>query len=329
MNRRRGIGAGSGRWRPAGVGVGATAVLLLAACGSGGGPDTSLTPLATPPPLTSVVPTPVKASPGSVTKVLTVMEENHSLSQSLAEMPYLNKLAHHYAYATNYTAVRHSSEPNYLAVAGGSTFGVTNDDPVSQTAPRVGKAASVFDQAIAAGKSAKTYVQSMQTNCDPALGGLAPVKHNPWVFFKAGRANCEKFDVPSGTASSGNLIGDIRANNLPNVGFVAPDLLHDAHDGSLLAADAWLTGYLPALLASSDFTSGRLAVVITADEDDNTNVNKVLTVVLQRGLSHVVVRVPLNHYSLTRLYAQVAGSTPLLAGNSAPDLAGPFHLKVG
>jgi len=39
--------------------------------------------------------------------------------------------------------------------------------------------------------------------------------------------------------------------------------------------------------------------------------------------------VPLNHYSLTRLYAQVTGSTPLLAGNSAPDLAGPFHLKVG
>lgn len=62
-----------------------------------------------------------------VTKVLVFMEENHSLNEMASMMPYTFSLAKQYGYATNYHAITHPSLPNYLAIAGGSTFGISDD----------------------------------------------------------------------------------------------------------------------------------------------------------------------------------------------------------
>src|SRR3954454_20407705 len=78
--------------------------------------------------LIGVSPNPVPAATARVTKVLVVIEENHSLSQMQSQMPYAYSLAKRYGYAGNYTAITHPSLPNYLAIAGGSTFGVTDDN---------------------------------------------------------------------------------------------------------------------------------------------------------------------------------------------------------
>jgi hypothetical protein len=92
-----------------------------------------------------------------------------------------------------------------------------------------------------------------------------------------------------------------------------------------------LKNRLPNILASSDFTSGKLAVVVTADEDDNTSGNKVLTVVLHASLdgSHKVVSTALTHYSLSRFYSQTTGGSPLRKAAAAPDMAEAFGLTVG
>ena len=55
-----------------------------------------------------------------VTKLLVFVEENHSLDQMRAGMPYIAGLAEQYGHATDYRATRHPSLPNYLAIAGGS-----------------------------------------------------------------------------------------------------------------------------------------------------------------------------------------------------------------
>ena len=59
------------------------------------------------------------------------------------------------------------------------------------------------------------------------------------------------------------------------------------------------------VFAGPDWKSGRLAVVLTADEDDHTQGNKVLTVVIHPSQGHHVVGTRLTHYSLTRLYDEV------------------------
>ncbi len=245
--------------------------------------------------------------------MITFIEENHSLPQMQASMPYLNGLARQYAYATGYTAITHPSLPNYLAIAGGSTFGVTDDGGPSVNSAKVGSASSVFDQALAAGETAKTYAEDMPGNCDASSSGLYAVKHNPWVYFSAGQANCSRFDVPSGDPSSGALATDIAQGTLPNVAMVIPNLCNDAHnDGcSLTTADSWLQSWLPQILQSPDFTSGRLVVVVTADEDDRHSNNNVLTVVFSANGAHGrVVATPLTHYSLSALYSDIIGAAP-------------------
>ena len=90
-----------------------------------------------------------------------VIEENHSYAQMASAMPYLFGLSKRYGYATDWTAIQHPSLPNYLAISGGSTFGVTNDrDPAAHWAD-VGAAKSVFDQALDAGRTAATYAEAM------------------------------------------------------------------------------------------------------------------------------------------------------------------------
>lgn len=281
-------------------------------------------------PGTTAVPSSAKGAPPTVvspTKVLTFVEENHSLAQMQAGMPYLAGLAEQYAYATDFTAISHPSLPNYLAIAGGSTFGVTDDNDPSVNAAKVGTASSVFDQALARGDTAKTYAESMPSNCAlTSSSGLYAVRHNPWTYFDAGRAGCNTFDVPAGTPTSGALASDIATGSLPDVGLVVPNLCNDAHDCSLTIADRWLKGWLPAILTSPDFTSGRLAVVVTADEDDESSGNTVLTVVLHAKSPGGVVTAHLTHYSLSRLYSQIIGVRPLADASTAPDMQAAFGL---
>lgn len=262
-------------------------------------------------------------------RVLVIVEENHSRQETLAGMPYLRSLALKYAYARHYAAITHPSLPNYLAIASGSTFGIRDDRNPSANAKKVGRAATVFDEAIAHGLTAKTYAESMPGNCAMRRSGAYVVKHNPWPYFSAGRSRCRRYDVPAGTPSRGQLSRDIARGRLPNVGLVVPNVNHDAHDGSLAAADHWLKLWVPRILRTHSFTSGRLAVVVTADESDTgrRGHNEVLTVVMhassRRG--RVVTR-RLNHYSLSRLYSQVIGAAPLGHARSAADMSGPFQL---
>lgn len=256
---------------------------------------------------------------------MVVVEENHSESEAIKSMPYLASLAGQYGQATAYHAITHPSLPNYLALAGGSTFGVT-DDSAPSSHPIAGD--SVFDQTVAAGKTAKTYAESMTSNCQLSSSGNYAVKHNPWAYFNgsAQRANCNANDVPMGSTSSGNLVGDINAGRLPNTGMMVPNLCNDAHDCALSTADTWLKGWLPKLLAGPDYTSGKLTVIVTFDEDDSSAGNNVAFVAVDPRLHNKVVSSTATHYGMTRWYDGNVGASLLRSAATAADLKSAFGL---
>jgi acid phosphatase len=238
-----------------------------------------------------------------------------------AEMPYASGLARRFGYATRYTAIRHPSLPNYIAVAGGQTYGITNDDNPSKN-PVNGQ--SVFGQAVAAGKTAAVYAAGMPGPCATVNGGSHyAVKHNPWPYFIRERDACRRFDVPADKLSPA-----ISKGSLPNVGMVIPNLCNDAHDCSLATADAWFKDQMTLVFNGPDWKSGHLAVVLTADEDDSSAGNKVLTIVIHPSQKSNVVTSPLNHFSLTRLYEEVAGTSYLFQAASAPSMATAFGLPL-
>src|SRR5215208_3459097 len=61
--------------------------------------------------------------------VFQIVMENKEYSSIIgsSSAPYTNSLAQQYGLATNYYGIRHPSLPDYLAMTGGSTFGITSD----------------------------------------------------------------------------------------------------------------------------------------------------------------------------------------------------------
>ena len=262
------------------------------------------------------------ASSRTVTKLLVVIEENASLSQMQAGMPYAYSLAQRFGYATNYHAITHPSLPNYLAIVSGQTHGVADD--AAPSVHRLG-GRTVFGQALAHGKRAAVYADGMRSACSLKSSGSPPyaVGHNPWPYFVGERRACRGHDLPAG-----RLWSAIRSGRLPNAGLVVPDKCHDAHDCGLSSADAWFRQLMARVFQGRDWRSGRLAVVLTADENDGSPGNGVLTVVIHPSQRHHVVTAPLNHYSLTKLYAQVTHTAYLGHARTAPSLARAFGLPL-
>jgi acid phosphatase len=64
---------------------------------------------------------------------------------------------------------------------------------------------------------------------------------------------------------------DLKNNQLPQYSFIIPNMLDDAHDGSLSQADRWLQSNIAPLIASSTFQeSGLLVIVFDESFDTDT-----------------------------------------------------------
>jgi len=169
--------------------------------------------------------------------------ENHQYGDIIGnpQAPYINSLAHHYALATNYHALAHPSLPNYLALIGGSSFGVQSDCtdcPVS--------APNLVDQLEAHGISWKAYMEDMPSPCFLGQGFMKYAKkHDPFLYFTditRTPARCDKV-VPLTELSA-----DLGNHALPQFAFITPNLCHDMHDCGPNQGDTFLSQLLPTIL---------------------------------------------------------------------------------
>ena len=260
-----------------------------------------------------------------VDKLLVIVAENRNAATVVAQMPYLRSQSQSYGTATNYYAMSHPSLPNYLVMAGGSTFGIEDDeDPDLHRL----NGQSVFGQLLASGRAAKTYAEAMPGNCALRNDGTYAVRHNPWTYFAdpAERAACQKFDVPSGSPTAGPLADDI-AGGLPSVGLLVPDDCNNGHSCPIAITDRWLRSWLPTIQNGPDFRSGRLAIVITWDEDEDNADNRVATVVIHPALKGREVTTHLTHNALSATMSRLGGAPPLRDADQAPDLLAAFGLS--
>jgi phosphatidylinositol-3-phosphatase len=170
--------------------------------------------------------------------------------------PYINGLARRYAQAAAMYAVSHPSLPNYLALTGGSTFGINSDCTAC-----VVRATSLVDQLEQANVSWKAYMEDLPHPCfSGAISGGYAKRHDPFVYYTRGarnRARCGRV-VPLT-----QLAVDERARSLPRFIWITPNLCHDMHDCDTATGDRFLSTLVPPLLA----TLGRHGLLlITWDE---------------------------------------------------------------
>jgi acid phosphatase len=167
----------------------------------------------------------------------------------------------------------------------------------------------------------------MPQPCDTSSSGAYAVKHNPWAYFPSEAAACRAGDRPAGTPAGGALAADVRSGNLPAIALITPNLDHDAHDGTLAQADAWLHGWLPVIMSRPDWRAGTLAIVVVFDEGDTTN--QVPFVLIAPWVSGTVLRRPAGHYALTRLIDEVIGAPPLRQASHAVSIGPRFGFGAG
>src|SRR5229473_6505029 len=121
--------------------------------------------------------------------VVVVVMENTSASSIIGNVnqaAYINSLATQYASASNDFAVSHPSLPNYLALTGASTFGITSDCSPAQCPVN---ATNLMDRIESAGLTWKAYMESMPSACSTADAYPYAVKHNPFVYYNDIRNN--------------------------------------------------------------------------------------------------------------------------------------------
>ena len=223
-------------------------------------PTPASTPTQTPTTVPSSTATPKPLVP-NFEHIAIVMFENKEFGSVIGNslMPNYNKLASEYTLLTQYYAVTHPSLPNYIALMGGDTFGITsNCKDCFIDAP------SLPDLIEATGRTWKTYQEDMPKPCFVGDTLSYVQKHNPFIYFDRIRLDtvrCERSVVPL-TA----LQTDIEADTLPNFLFIKPNICNDSHDCTLDISDAWLTNLLGTLVPALDATGESYLLVMLFEE---------------------------------------------------------------
>lgn len=259
--------------------------------------------------------------------IVVVVMENESYNSVIgnAEAPYLNALIRHAGLARRYYAIRHPSLPNYLAITGGSTFGVHSDCSDCHVAGR-----NIVDQLEGAGISWKAYMEDMPTPCYRGFWGPGhryAKKHDPFAYYDDvmdDPARCRKV-VPGSQLSV-----DLRRGALPTFAWVSPNQCNDMHDCGVAAGDRFLRRFVPPVRRELG-PHGFLAIVW--DEGGNDRCCRLAAggnipafFVGPDVRSGDAWSRPVDHYSLLRTIDDALGLLPLGAASCpcTPTLDGLF-----
>ncbi|HZY70504.1 MAG TPA: alkaline phosphatase family protein [Thermoplasmata archaeon] len=198
--------------------------------------------------LAGMFPTPIR-------HVIVVFFENTEVNTTLAGAPFERSIAAHYAFASQFYAVAHYSLPDYLAATSGAV-----KSPATPFSAR-----NIGDLAKARNLSWDGIMEGMPTACDRQDDWSVgyDVAHDPFVWYSDVIHNPGRCDqrVVNMTAWNASLA----VGTLPNYVFLSPDTFDDAHNGTLLQADAWLANLTRSLLGHPRLFAST-ALFVTYDE---------------------------------------------------------------
>jgi phosphatidylinositol-3-phosphatase len=194
--------------------------------------------------------------------VWVLTEENHSYEAVIgnSSMPYFNSLARKYGLATQYYSEQHNSISALMWLVSGQPITGNNGTTTCYNVNNLGR------QLIAKGYKWRSYQEDLPYAGFEGISNLNYVRrHNPIIDFTDTCASSQKFNSVPYT----QLAADISHHATPNFAYITPSLIHDAHNGTLAAADDWMSQHVPAILSLPEFQPGGDGVLfIVWDEAD-------------------------------------------------------------
>jgi len=235
------------------------------------------------------------AHPGSsdppVSHVFVVVLENTNAATAL-QQPFLQRLMREGALLRNYHGIAHPSQPNYIAMTAGDTYGVTGDGNVNLGVRHLG------DLLEEHGRSWKVYAENYKGNCSLADDGLFARRHVPFLSYQNIQKDHARCVAHVLNASA--LYPDLATGSFPSYALYIPNDRNNGHDTTAAFADQQMQTTFGPLLDDPRFTYG-LLFVVTFDESESYDGNSIVTVCWgSRVAAGQVSNVAYDHYSLLR-----------------------------
>jgi phosphatidylinositol-3-phosphatase len=223
--------------------------------------------------------------------------------------------------ATNYAAVAHPSQPNYIALFSGSTQGVKDDNRHTVNA------ANLADQLDAKGKTWKIFEQNFPSACFTGMSasggsdgdGKYLRRHDPAISFS---------NISESPGRCANIVDFSQFDPAAaDYEMIVANSCNDMHDCPVSDGDSFLQQFVPRIVNSDAWKNGGV-LFITWDEGTTNKGGggQVPTLVISpqvpAGFKSSVAH---SHYSLLRTIQDAWGLGCLAQTCSANNLGEFFH----
>ena len=308
-----------------------------------------LTPTATSTPTSTEIAASTAPMP-QYDHIFLIVEENKAYEQIIGNpnAPVINRLARTYGLASNYYGIVHPSEGNYVAMLGGSTFGIHDDAPFDADVNTSGShgvnhtisGRSLLDQLEEKGLTWKGYFESIPsvgytgTDYPSVVDALYASKHNGFINYKKVQSDPQELAKLVGIEQ---LTTDLQTGKVPNYSHIVFNQCNEMHGlarcpdlQNLIATGDTIVGKTVEQITKSPLwkSTKNNAIVITWDEDDGTKKSTqgccgfeqnsqanfggghIATIVItNHGVRGLVDPTLYNHYSLLRTTEAAFGNS--------------------
>ncbi len=206
--------------------------------------------------------------------IVTILMENNGLCDVTPSLvsgcgslsipsPYLTTLAQTYGFNTHYTGISHPSEPNYIALFGGSTLGISSDGNCCFQL----NAPNLVDRLEAAGLTWKAFAEDASGSGTCSFMPPREGDHYPFIDFSDMKTSARCANMLTTTSPlDPEFVGALNGATLPNYVWLTPNDTDNMHSSSVGVGGAYLATLVPLILSSRMFTTQKAALFIVFDE---------------------------------------------------------------
>src|SRR5881396_2951518 len=237
-----------------------------------------------------------------------VLMENHDLSDIYGPATYMTQLADQNAFAQHWASITNPSQPNYIALIGGSTFGVSGDG----NHPNLNQK-TIVDVIETSGHTWNAIAEGSGSGCsiNPDRGE----DHFPFLSYTTITGNSARCaNLHSGGPA--DVVAALNAGT--NFIWFTPNDGHNMHDNSVASGDAWIQSWVPGLLTAMG--TKKAALIVMFDEAYTSPPHIYMSFSGPATKLAYKSTAAYSHYSLAKLLEDVWGGGSLGQGDvNAPS----------
>src|SRR5881296_3211490 len=192
---------------------------------------------------------------GNFDQLVVVLMENQNLNDVYGPAAYMTQLADLYSFSEGWASITNPSQPNYIAILGGSTFGITDDgNHLNLNHPTM---VDILENTSKTWKAFAEDASGSGCSLNPPRGE----DHFPFLSYTTitnNSARCANL-LPG---SYNEVISAFNAGT--NFIWLTPNDCHNMHSCSVATGDAWIQSWVPNLLTA--MAGKKAALIIMFDE---------------------------------------------------------------